>query len=261
MKRRSPLDYAYAVGRVRSLEKFMIGRAAFREAAEAPDTGSALRILGEAGRLPEGFADVRTAAGLDAVLESEKQALSSLLADILLDAEVLEIYNREDRPDRALEAAEDFGSRFIADYLRSRIDLANIKIFLRSKYLESPAERFRNSALRGGTLPAELFVAGYDGPAGEFGTKLASTAYGLLWERALRALEERETFVVLEREIEDHGMVLLKPAKYFVFGPEPVYAFGLAKKRELALVRIVASGKIHGIPPAVLAERIGETYV
>jgi len=67
--------------------------------------------------------------------------------------------------------------------------------------------------------------------------------------------------VVLEREIEDHGMALLKPAKCFVFGPEPVYAFGLAKKRELALVWIVASGRIHGIPPDVLAERIGETYV
>jgi V/A-type H+-transporting ATPase subunit C len=56
-------------------------------------------------------------------------------------------------------------------------------------------------------------------------------------------------------------MVHLRRARYIVFGPEPVYAYGLAKKRELLLVRMVVSGRIHEIPAAVLRDRISETYV
>jgi V/A-type H+-transporting ATPase subunit C len=74
-------------------------------------------------------------------------------------------------------------------------------------------------------------------------------------------MEERETFLELERGIEDFLMGFLKKAKYIVFGPEPVLAYGLAKKRELRLVRLLGIGKVNQIPVDLLKERISETYV
>ncbi len=261
MKRRSPLDYAYAVGRVRALEPRLVGKAVFREAAGAPDLASALKMICEAGRFLEGFADVRTASALDAALEGEKACLDALLAELLADTEIPEIIGLDARPQEALELAEGLDSPFITDHLRRAIDLGNIKMFLRARRLGLPEEDFAAMALRGGCLDDGLFVRGYAASDAEIEAKLGSTPYAGLWQSAVRALAERETFIDLERGIEDSLMAGLRPALTMVFGPEPVYAYGLAKRREFRLVRLVASGKINGLPAALIGERISDTYV
>ena len=45
MKRISRLDYAFAVGRVRALEKHLVSRAVFREAADEVDFSSAIKVV------------------------------------------------------------------------------------------------------------------------------------------------------------------------------------------------------------------------
>jgi vacuolar-type H+-ATPase subunit C/Vma6 len=261
MKRRSPLDYAYAIGRVRALETRLVGKSVFREAAGAPDLPAALKAISEAGRFLDGFADVRSASGLDAALEGEKAALRALLAELLADTGIPEIIDLDSRPHEALALAEGLGSPFITDHLRRAVDLGNIKIFLRARRLGLTGETFEAVALRGGFLDEGAFVRGYAEPDAEIGARLAPTPYAPLWESAIGALAERETFVDLERGIENLLMTGLRPALTMVFGPEPVYAYGLAKRRELRLVRIVASGKINGLPAALIGERISDTYV
>ena len=261
MKRRSPLDYAYAVGRVRALEPRLVAKAVFREAAGAADAGAALKMLCECGRFLDGLADVRTPAALDAALEGEMTALDVLLGELLADTGIPEIIALDPRPHRALALATEQGSPFITEHLRRAVDLGNIKMFLRARRLGLPQERFAAAALRGGFLDEAIFVRGYGAPDAEIGARLKPTPYAALWESAVRALAERETFVDLERGIEDFLMAGLRPALTMVFGPEPVYAFGLAKRHELRLVRFVASGKIDGLPASLIGERISDTYV
>jgi V/A-type H+-transporting ATPase subunit C len=56
-------------------------------------------------------------------------------------------------------------------------------------------------------------------------------------------------------------MIYLRKAKYIVFGPEPVFAYALAKKRELQLFRLLGVGKLNQIPAEMLKQRMSETYV
>jgi vacuolar-type H+-ATPase subunit C/Vma6 len=261
MKRRSPLDYAYAIGRVRALETRLVGKAVFREAAGAPDLPSALKALCEAGRFLDGFADVRTAFGLDAALEGERACLEALLAELLADTGIPEIIDLDSRPHQALALTGGLGSSFITEHLRRAVDLGNIKIFLRARRLGLTKDKFGVLALRGGFLDEGIFVKGYTAPDAEIGAQLAPTPYATLWESTVRALAEKETFVDLERGIEDRLMTGLRPALTMVFGPEPVYAYGLAKRHEMHLVRVVVSGKINGLPAALIGERISDTYV
>ena len=261
MKRHSALDYAYAIGRVRALENFLVGRTAFQEAAEAADVSSALRTLGETGRFPEDFLDIRTSVQLDRAIDKEEAELSLFLSELLLDKPVLEVFLRDSDPQEALGLGREFGCAFITSHLRRRIDLGNIKIFLRARHLDLPEDRFRAAVLRGGFLEERMFLDNYGLPISDLGARLSSTPYAGLWERSVLALTERETFIDLERESEDFLVAHLRRARYMVFGPEPVYAYGLARKRELFLVRMVVSGRIHEIPAAVLKDRIGETYV
>jgi V/A-type H+-transporting ATPase subunit C len=98
-------------------------------------------------------------------------------------------------------------------------------------------------------------------PLSEFGQRLRASDYMELWDRATDDLEENETFVLLERGIEDFLMNFLQKAKFVVFGPEPVFSYALAKKRELDLVRLVGLGKICMMPIPFIKNRISESYV
>jgi V/A-type H+-transporting ATPase subunit C len=261
MSQLSPLSYAYAIGRVRALENFLVPREVFAEAAAADDFVPAMKTVYDVGRFSETFLEVRTAEGLDDFLEVEMKTLLGLMKELLIERDIYEVLLSGEDPQKALGLAENTGSAFIRDFLRHTIDLANIKVFFRVKYLGRPKEKLAGLLRRGGFEGSDIFLEGFDLALPDFGARLPSSFHKNLFEKAARALEERETFVDLERGIEDFLMTYLRRAKYFVFGPEPVFAYGLARVREMALIRLVGMGKLDRIPAGILRERISATYV
>ena len=261
MKKHSRLSYAYAVGRVRVLEKKLVEKAIFSEASEESDFSSAMKVIFDAGNFSEEMVKVRDSVELDEYLEKEERNLYRLMSEILLEEDILKIFFKENLPEIALSMAETTGYPFIKDYIRHKIDLGNLKIFCRLKYSGLSREEFERLILKGGFLEEIILIQNFDISFAEIGEKLRATPYHDLWIRATDALEELETFVELERGIEDFLMKYLKRAKYIVFGPEPVLVYGLARRRELSLVRLLGVGKISQIPPGILKERISETYV
>jgi V/A-type H+-transporting ATPase subunit C len=126
--------------------------------------------------------------------------------------------------------------------------------------LEFPKERIEKYMFTGGFYSPDLLLDNFDLSFSEIAEKIHFTPYRNLWEEAVDAIEEKETFVELERSIEDYLIRYLKKARYIVFGPEPIFAYGLAKRRELSLIRILGMGKLNRIPSDILKERLGETY-
>lgn len=261
MKRPSRLSYAYAVGRVRALENKLVERAIFSEASEESEFSAAMKVILDAGSFSEEMIQIRDSDELDEYLEKEERNLYRLLEEILLEGDILTIFLEESHPDKAISIAERAGYSFIKDYIKHKIDLGNIKIFCRVKYSGLSRERFESLILKGGFLDEKILLQNFDLSFSEIGERLRATPYHDLWTKATDALEERETFIELERGIEDFLMNQLKRAKYIVFGPEPIFTYGLAKKRELSLVRLLGVGKINQIPPPILKDRISETYV
>ncbi len=261
MKKPSRLRYAYAVGRVRVLENKLVERAIFSEASEESDFSSAMKVIFDAGSFSEEMVQIRDSDELDEYLEKEEKNLYRLLEEILLEGDILTIFLEESHPEKAMSVAERTGYSFIKDYIRHKIDLGNIKIFCRVKYSGLSLKKFESLVLKGGFLDEKILLQNFDLSFSEIGEKIHATPYHDLWTKATDALEERETFVELERGIEDFLMNYLKRAKYIVFGPEPVFSYGLAKRRELSLVRLLGVGKINQIPTPILKERISETYV
>ncbi len=261
MNPRSRLDYAYAVGRVRTLERYLVEQAVFREAAEASDFSAALKIIYDAGRYPEDLIKARSTDELDAVLRREELALRREMGEILLEKEVLGAYLLDDEPEKSLAAALRSRRPFIIDYARHRVDLGNIKVFCRAKYLGFPAERMKDRLLRGGRIASQTFFDRYGLPFAEMCDKPDVSFYCDLMMRGTDALEERETFVVLESGIDNFLMNYLRGARRFTFGPEPVFGYGVGRKKEIHLVRLLGVGKMTYLPVDLLKERISETYV
>jgi len=261
MSKASRLDYAYAIGRVRALERFLVPRAVFQEAVETSDHSAALKLISDAGRYPEGLTRVRDSAELDDILAGEGEALKREMTDLLLEKDVLAFFLLSDDLERALPLAARSGYPFLQDYIRHRIDLGNIKMVCRAKYLKWPAEHLKIRLLRGGLIEPKKFLDTYNLSLAEIGERCATSLYHHVMTRGTDTLTERETFVVLERGIEDFLMAYLRRARAYIFGPEQVFAYAEAKRRELALVRLLGVGKMALIPAEVLKERISETYV
>ncbi|NIO48676.1 MAG: hypothetical protein GTN73_04445 [Candidatus Aminicenantes bacterium] len=261
MKKPSRLNYAYAVGRVRALEKRLVEKAIFSEASEESDFSSAMKVIFDVGSFSEEMVQIKDSDELDEYLEKEERNLYRLLEEVLLEGDILKIFLEENHPKNAMSIAERAGYSFIKDYIRHKIDLGNLKVFLRVKYLGLSRKKFESLILKGGFLDEKILLQNFDLSFAEIGEKLQASPYQDLWNKASEALELGETFIVLEREIEDFLMKYLKRAKYIVFGPEPVFTYGLAKRRELNLVRLIGIGKINQIPHEFLRGRISETYV
>lgn len=261
MKKPSRLSYAYAVGRIRALEKDLVEQAVFKEASEEKDLASALKVIFDAGKFSDELVQIKDSDELDEYIEKEEDEVSRLMTEILIEEDLLKVFHEEENPGEAVTVSQRNGYSFIQNYIRHRLDLSNLKILFRAKYSGLSRDKFESLVFQGGFLERKFIQQCFELSFTEIGEKLRATPYEKLWARAYETLEERETFLDLERGIEDFLMTFLKKAKTIVFGPEPVFAYGLAKRRELRLVRLLGIGKISQIPDKLLKQRIGVTYV
>lgn len=260
MKGSSRLDYAFAVGRVRALERHLISQNVFREAAEEKDLPSAMKIIFDVGTFLEDMVEIHSSKELDEFLTAEEAAFLESVSELFLDEEVFRLVRNRKNPEEGLAAAQKRSYDFIVDYFKHAVDLGNLKIFARVKYLDLPVERLRTVLLTGGFLDTDILLDNFDLSLTEVGDLLYVTPYQGSWSQAVDTLEARETFVELERTFEDFLMQYLRRAKYIVFGPEPVFAYTLAKLKELDLIRLLAVGKLNQIPEDMLKKRISQTY-
>ncbi len=261
MSKVSRLDYAYAVGRVRALEKGLVAKPFFLEAAEENDLVSALKIIFDAGKFHQEKVEIQGSEQLDEFLETEDSVLLTLASSILREKQIERIVLGADRPDELIPLSREMNLPFITDYLRHKIDLGNLKIFCRAKYLGLSPDKLEGLLLEGGFLDRHVLREGFGRSFGEMGERLQVSAYYSAWIMATDELVEKETFIALDREFENFLMIYLKKAKYIVFGPEPVFAYVQAKKRELQLLRLLGVGILNQIPAEMLRQRMSETYV
>ncbi|MBC7363337.1 MAG: V-type ATPase subunit [Candidatus Aminicenantes bacterium] len=262
MKRHhSPLDYAFAVGRIRALENYLIPMQVFREALSAETTERALEIISDAGKYGEELLSAKTPEALDRVLKKERMALDFTLQELFLEKEHFAVYRAMDSLRQVPDLLSSLENPFLKEYLQKKIDLANLKIFLRGRYLEQSVSYLEENFIAGGKLEKKFFLEHLETPLEEVASALRTYSYAEVWKAGVSFLLSRESFVVFERETENLLMNFLKVAKQITFGPEPLFAYGQAKKQELKMVRLVLAGKMLAVPETLVKERITQTYV
>jgi len=257
----SRLDYAFAVGRVRALENKLIPKDMFLESAEEKDFSSALKTMFDAGTFLEEMEEIKDTRQLDVFIEKEKESLLNSMSDLFLEKKVKMVAQEEKTPQEALQKAREAGYPFIIDYVRHRIDLGNLKILARIKYLQLSKGKLESILIDGGFIQTDRIRDFYDLSYSDINERLKHSSYYEVWSNGIDAFQEKESFIEMEKYFEDFLMKYLRKAGYIVFGPEPLFAYALAKKKELDLFRIVGVGKINRLPAEILKNRISETYV
>jgi vacuolar-type H+-ATPase subunit C/Vma6 len=169
-RRVSLLNYAYAIGRIRALEKYLLKEEVLHRAIES-DLNEALRLFAESDIYGDGLLHIKNSQQLEGVLNHELSQLKELIRNLILDKElvgVAEINSLE----RVKDALGSYPSELLRDYLMHLIDMHNIKTFLRLYILKEPEERLNNLLVCEGFIKKDVLLKLYTQPLAALLNKL-----------------------------------------------------------------------------------------
>jgi len=220
-------------------------------------------LLMETGTIPA--ADLK-----DLVRERNYDDMRDIMADGMKDA--LEEYSLSHDPqciDLILDKAcykdmsllvSGLNSDFIKEYMALRIDLINLTTFIRIREMGKPPGFYSKGFVEGGNIPEQVFEDGFEEHVEQFAERLDN--YGLhdVLIKSAKMIRETGRITVLEKLCDNYLMEYLKQAKYITYGIEPLIAYIAARENEIKTVRIIMAGKLAGISPDLLRERVREPY-
>jgi len=168
-------------------------------------------------------------------------------ADILIDKAMFTHF---------LAVAGGYGGPFIKSIVRTWIDLANIRTFMRARYLGLEARELPALLIEGGLVKPSDFSEVYQFTLDEILGRFEFSPYRRVVEAGGAAAEKSGSFAPLEREIDNVVISFLRITRYFTFGLEVVLAYALIKQIEIKGLRLVLAAKDGGTAPAFIKERI-----
>ena len=263
---RSPLDYVFAIGKIRAQERFLIPQEVFEEALDAP-LNEALRLFVESGLYSDELLHIKDSRGLEAVLNQETVKLKNLIGSLILDKELLGLLELN-----IIKCAEHilktYPSEFLEDYLRYTMDMHNIKTYLRLYVLGQPREELNKLLTCEGFVKKNVLLEAYNQDLAILLTRLEYIHkpnsmvlnYSSFLKEAIFKIKEENSFVHLEKAINDFLIQALKPAKYLSSGPLPLLAYYFAKINEINLIRMIILAKLNKVPGDLVKERLNSVY-
>ena len=159
------------------------------------------------------------------------------------------------------QRAADYPNPFLCRYFEAMADLTNIKTFIRVKMLDEGIRLLDAALLPYGSLDRQVYLGQFDETVENFAASLASTPYADVVADGIRSWAEEHSLAVFERLADNYIIDYIKPAKYTVFGVEPLIGYLLAKEHEMKLIRIIVIGKLNHLPMENIRERLRDTYV
>jgi V/A-type H+-transporting ATPase subunit C len=195
--------------------------------------------------LPAVLADAARAA-LDAHRDASELAAIDRICDAALWA-------------HSLAVARSRGNEFLTVYLRTEIDLANVRTFVRMKEAGKDATDLAQALLAGGTLDAAFFRGLLGEPTDAFARALEFGPYADL--APVFSEWSPEKAYALERACDNVLLKRVEPAKMVAYGIEPLIAYILRRQIEIKLVRTAVLAKLDGLARGDVEERLRTIHV
>lgn len=190
--------------------------------------------------------------GLKEIIETFPKTNDPQLIDIILDKYCY---------DEMLKAAEETESEFIKNYVKMLIDTINIKTYVRLKNMNKLWDFFSKVFIKGGQIGEQTFISYYNDTYEKFAEQISGYGFKEAFLEGTQYLEEKGLFAILEKLLDNKLIQYIENAKYIAFGIEPLASYIIAKDNEIKIARIILAGKLAGISPELIKERLRETYV
>lgn len=155
--------------------------------------------------------------------------------------------------------AEETGSPFLTGYVRLIIDAANLRAFVRLIRMGKGTALLHLALATGGSIPVKQFLTDTMEMALEKLYAPTPLAHAAITGAAV--IKGTASPSELDLHCDNSLMAYLQPARSLAFGAPLVVAYLAAKETEITAVRMILSGRLGGIPPESIRERIRDLYV
>jgi V/A-type H+-transporting ATPase subunit C len=118
----------------------------------------------------------------------------------------------------------------------------------------------RLGLLEGGWRSQGWYTELVDEPWETLPQRFYATPYSALVEEGYEYLVNERSFRKLEKLCDDFLTKATRATRYVHFGVEPLVAYFLAKMNELKILRLLFVGKLHGIEPDTIKERLPDVF-
>ncbi len=172
------------------------------------------------------------------------------LIDRIIDREYFKLY---------YQTAKAVKSKFVLEFAKLQFDIANIKIFIRSKILGLPAEEWLADMIDNGNLATDEYTNIAEKSVDEALGQLAQLLqFGT--DEAVSDYLQHKSLAKLEQALEEVEMDYLRQAKYIDYGPEMILAYFYAKKSAIRNVRLIMTAKLNDLPASEIKTKTRELY-
>ena len=140
-------------------------------------------------------------------------------------------------------------NKFWLEYLKTEIDLANLRIFIRSKQFDKDVKFIENKLAKNGHILVGKFITLYD--SNEINALSELTFYlhdHKLKKQIIDNFESKDTFWKLEKAVDEFKIRKLKESKYIAAGLEVVLYYFYLNKYLTRNIRMIIDAKMAGIP-------------
>lgn len=150
---------------------------------------------------------------------------------------------------------------FITKYVKSLIDLNNIKTLLRVKKQGKGIEFLKLVMIDGGAIDKLKLLDFFKTEGESLADILRYTDYFNGLALGIEDYTKNESISLLEKLIDNYIMNMMKNAKMVPFGMESIIAYIYAKETEAQIIRIILAYKQNDIANEVIMERLRDIYV
>lgn len=156
-----------------------------------------------------------------------------------------------------LAAAVNDGG-FALGYVRLQIDSANLRAAVRTHRMGKDADFLKTALIPGGTLAVDRVLAAADS------ADALTALYNMTWlakaAAAGAAAMSGGSLTEFELLCDNALLDYVREAKMRSFGAAHVCAYLAALENEITAARMILTGRLSGLAPGVIRERLRETY-
>lgn len=232
---------AYAIGRIRSMEAYLIGDLSLAMMVESKDFESSFSVLSDNRSYGETIARVESPFDFSKLLDLETSKTIALLEELCPSEPV--IVAMKQKFIKRIAASEYSG------LLKKAAERSESSIF--KKYAETYSFFLGiKTALMDNVKSPEAVLS--DTGYGDFRAAVA---------RGIESYKKDGSLSGLEKEADDSLIETVRPAKYKSFGIDPIIGFFVARETEIKNLRLIFTAKQLNMPVEDIKRRLRLSYV
>ena len=200
-------------------------------------------LTGEYAKLPDAFA-AACADARDTLARTGDPQIADFVLDHAYFAEMAEL-------------ARLSGSAFLAGYVALLIDTANLRAIVRARRTGKSRDFVRGALSEGGSVPVHSVLNLWE--QGDVLAPYATSALSNVLESASAALQGGR-LTAFEKACDDAVTAYMAEARRAGFNEQPLIGYLYAVELEISALRVVFTGKLAGLSPETIKDRLREVF-